>query len=167
MDDAGTTVVLQLTIPWWGWVGLIAALIGVGVWIGRIETNMGSFKKFMDEIRVDIKTLLRLSEPPVQSSSPVVLTEFGEKISATVNAKAWSAEHAPALVDDAKEKEEEFEIFDMCVNYISQQMLHNEKFQRTVRAGAYELGSTDQDVLRVYEVELRDEVLRLLEQLTI
>ena len=104
MADSGTTVALQLTIPWWGWIGLIAALIGVGVWIGRIETSMSSFKRFMDEIREDIKTLLRMSQPPVQSGSPVVLTELGERISATVNAKSWSAEHAPGLVDESQKE---------------------------------------------------------------
>ena len=63
MDDSGTTVALQLTIPWWGWIGLITALIGVGVWIGRIQTSMSSFKKFMEEIQEDIKTPLFLSQP--------------------------------------------------------------------------------------------------------
>ena len=64
----------------------------------------------------------------------------------------------------AKRKEAEFESFDMCVDCIRQQMADGKTFQRTVRAGAYELGSTDQDVLRVYEVELRDPVLQLLKQ---
>ena len=57
MSDLGGTVVLQLTIPWWGWCGIVAALIGIGVWIGRVNTDRESFKGFVQEIKSDIKDI--------------------------------------------------------------------------------------------------------------
>lgn len=169
MSDAGGTVVLQLTIPWWGWCGIVAALIGIGIWVGRVNSDRESFKGFVKEIRTDISEIRtninrifeRLPVPQlVKTSSPVTLTERGAEVSKTVQSKAWSDKHAPHLVDGAHGKEE-FEIFDLCVDYVRQQFQEDADLQRAVRAGAYEYGANEREVLKVYEVELRDAVLGL------
>ena len=162
--------------PWWVFVSLAVVVGGlvvrVAVWLGRVDTRLTAVEKRLDtiakslkeglaEVRGDVKDILtRMGGPPAaQSNSPISLTEFGKKISATVAAKLWSVEHAPHLVSDAKGKAE-FEIYDLCVAHVNQQFEHDEDLQRRVRAGAYDLGTQQAEVLRVYAVELRDEVLR-------
>ena len=97
----------------------------------------------------------------MQSQSPVVLTQFGEEISATVSARAWAERHAPNLVTEASGMPE-FEVFEICVNYILQQFENDSEFGRTIRAGAYEHGTEPGQVRKVFEVELRDRLLELL-----
>ncbi|MYA88053.1 MAG: hypothetical protein F4X97_06310 [Boseongicola sp. SB0662_bin_57] len=172
MDDAGTTVALQLTIPWWGWVGIAATLIGVGIWVGAVQSNQTAFKDFMEEIRKDIKTLqadikdlLKRSQPPptVQASSPVTLTDFGRTISDALDATAWAKEHAHMLVEGAKDKEE-FEVFEMCAEYVAKWFddPENKEFSRKVREATYQHGTDLHNVLKVYHVVLRDEVFELM-----
>ena len=90
MAEKGNAVAVQLVIPWWGWLGVVSVLVGIGIWVGSIQTNQ-AFKSFMDEIRADIKKLLEWSSPPppVHASSPVSLTESGEKISSGLSVKGW------------------------------------------------------------------------------
>ena len=47
----------------------------------------------------------------------------------------------------------------MCVAYVAKQFDADAEFQRTVRAGAYELGTEADQIEKVYEVELRDRLL--------
>lgn len=87
----------------------VGALVGIGVWVGRISANLGllkytadqdrkNFKEaadkdravlmdFMREIRHDIeKTLRQLPPSPVTSGSPLRLTDLGERISGGIEA---------------------------------------------------------------------------------
>jgi len=90
--------------------------------------------------------------------SPVQLTGFGEKISKSVSARKWAVEHAPLLAPEVSGKEE-FELFESCVAYVAEQFENDPEFQRTVRAGAYELATEPDQVKKVYEVERRDRLL--------
>ena len=163
MAEKGNAVAVQLVIPWWGWLGVVSVLVGIGIWVGSIQTNQRSFKSFMDEIRADIKKLLERSSPPppVHASSPVSLTESGEKISSGLSVRGWAADEAPRLVEEARGKQE-FEIFELCVSHVTARLKVDEDLLKVVRAGAYEYGTEPEQIRKVYEVELRDEVLKLI-----
>ena len=109
-------------------------IFAIGRWVGAVNHDRKSFDAFMKEVRDDIKEILtRLSPPPpVASLSPVQLTDFGKKISATVNASKWAEEQAPDLVEAASGKEE-FEVFDICVDHVSKAFEDDPDFQKVVQ----------------------------------
>ena len=140
-------------------LSVIVLILGAGMWIGAVNTDRKSFKDFMSKVDNKIDRILeRLPAPSaVQSASPVQLTEFGKKISATADAKAWASDHAQDLVQKTSGKPE-FEVFETCVEYVKTQ-LNDPAFARTIRAVAYEHGTEPEQVQKVYEVELRDRLL--------
>ena len=155
--------------PWWVVFGLTVTLLltlfKIARWSASKDNRLGSLEKLVAEIREDIKKIFnRLPAPTsVQANSPVSLSEFGEKISSRLSVRAWAAREALSLVDEARGKEE-FEIFDTCVAHVKARLEADEELDKAVRAGAYELGTEPEQIRKVYEVELPDEVLRLIEQ---
>ena len=58
----------------------------------------------------------------------------------------------------------EFEVFELCVEYVEQQIKGHEHLATSMRSGAYRHGTDFEQVRKVYEVELRDTLLRLMER---
>ncbi|MDE0201340.1 MAG: hypothetical protein OXK73_02770 [Rhodospirillaceae bacterium] len=143
----GLTIVITAT----------AAVFKFGKWVGAVNTDRDAFKEFMKEVRGALAEIFRrLPTPPATvSASPIQLSDFGREISATGDASAWAGGHAPDLEAEAAGKEE-FEVFDLCVAYVEKVFAEDEEFQRRVRATAYQHGTEVAQVLRVYQVELRD-----------
>ena len=152
--------------PWWVVAGFSVALIGMivkaSMWAGGVNTKLDSLNRAVSEIQGAIQNMLERLAPPsaVQASSPIQLTGFGQKISASVSARAWAIDHAPRLAKKTSGKPE-FEVFEVCVSYVEKQFDKDAEFQREVRAGAYEHGTDADQVKKVYEVELRDRLLQL------
>lgn len=145
-------------------LAVLGLVFGVGQWVGGVNADRASFKAFMEKIDGKIDRILeRMSFPPqsTKSESPVRLTEFGKKLSATAKATDWAAANAPELVSGAMGKEE-FEVFDICVDRVQTSFESDADFKRSVRAAAYAHGTDSEQVLKVYQVELRDRVLSLL-----
>ena len=139
-------------------------VFGIGKWYGVVNSDRASFKKFMDEVRDDIKQILRrLPETAVSSKSPVSLTDFGKNISNQLEVARWAVDHAVELQVQARGKEE-YQIYDMCVDYVGKQIDRDENLKETMRAGAYQLGTDLENIRKVYEVELRDELLRQIKE---
>lgn len=86
---------------------LLGAVFAFGKWYGEVNHDRKSFKEFMNEVRDDIKEILkRMPDPsPVQSKSPIQLTDFGENKSNTILAVDWAKNEAKNLIDDARGKE--------------------------------------------------------------
>ena len=144
-------------------VVVAGSLMAIGKWIGAVNSDRTSFKAFMEEVRGDIKEILsRLpSQPPVAGQSPVQLTDFGRRISETVSATEWARKEAGHLVENVRGKEE-FEIYEACIDHVSTKFAEDSEFSRAVKAGAYQIGTDSNDVLQVYHVELRDQILELI-----
>lgn len=47
---------------------LVTALVGIGIWIGGVNSDRENFKEFMREVRDDIKTILSRLPPPEAES---------------------------------------------------------------------------------------------------
>ncbi len=103
-------------------------ILGIGIWVGAVNADRKSFKTFMEKVERKIDRILeRLPAPPVQSASPIQLTDFGREISTTGSAFESARKHAPNLIADADEKEE-FEIFDLCFAYVENSFNSDSEF---------------------------------------
>jgi len=141
-------------------VSVIAAILGIGYWVGQVNSDRKSLKEFMDEIRKDIKDILgRLPPPrPVQGSSPLSLTEFGERIADDIKARDWALSLARSLFDDVGAMEP-FEIDEYCDAYVRNKL--DDAWQRQVARCAFDFGIDRDGVLSVLRVVLRDALLAL------
>jgi len=126
----------------------------------QFRQDMNQFRSDLTEIREKLYSILeRLPLPPgLAPSSPMRLTNFGKKVSASLSIGEWAADHAELLKNDASGKPE-FEVFEMCVEHVSGQFDEDLKFQRTIREGAYEQSMDVENVKKICEVELRDALL--------
>ena len=116
---------------------------------------------FMKEIRDKVDRIFeRLPPVPVAGMSPRRLTDFGEKISASIAAKAWAADLAPKLRSRVEGKAP-FEVDRFSHEYVHGDEIGPE-WARRVAACAYEFGTDAAGVLDVLQVVLRDELLALL-----
>ena len=139
--------------------GLTAAL-RIGKWVGAVNTDRISFKDFMNEIRVDIKEILkRLPPATVGSESPIQLTDLGRTISQSLGVSDWAAEQALLLVEDARGKQE-YEVHDLSLEHVQKRFAEDSQLNAHMRDDAYQHGIDVEKVQDVYAVELRDELLR-------
>ena len=136
----------------------------LGQSVNRVETDQKSLWESMKRVEANIAHIPEHLPPPavVETNSPVRLSNFGMKISANLSVDKWAVEHAACLVDKASGKQE-FEIFEMCVEYVAGQFDNDPDLNRYFRKGAYEIGTGVEQVKQVYEVELRDALLALQE----
>ena len=143
----------------------LAALAKFFEWRGSVNTQLGTVKDFMAEIRDDIKGILkRLPAHPrsVESGSPVRLTEFGQEIAATFKAKEWATEIAPSLEEKIKGNAD-FEVDQFSHDYVHEtleDLTLKAEARNRVGAVAYQFGVERPVVLVVLQVVLRDELLR-------
>ena len=151
---------------WWVTPAAIAAVAIVGglatliYWMGQVQEHRGSVSKFMEEIRDDIKKIFeRLPPVPVAGSSPLRLTDFGDRIAAWLKADAWAAGLAPELRSQLEGKAP-FEIDRFSREHVREHLAP--EWRERVAACAYEFGTGTSGVLDVLQVVLRDELLKLL-----
>ena len=128
--------------------------------MNQFRQDMNQFRGDLTEIREKLYRILeRLPLPPgIAPGSPMRLTNFGRKVSASLSIGEWAADNAELLKNDASGKPE-FEVFEMCVEHVSGQFDEDMKFQRTIREGAYEQSMDVESVKIICEVELRDALL--------
>ncbi len=146
---------------------LVLVLIKGGAWIGSTNTSidflkkgLADVKKSLEVVQDDIKKILgRLPEQKTtQSSSPIKLTDLGKDVSKHVDADIWVANNFSEVFDKAKGKEE-FEIFEICKEHVNRSFAEREEFARIVKSAAYNFGIEEEQVLAVYQIELRDYVI--------
>ncbi len=145
-------------------IAIIARLVKIGIWVGSTDTKIESLQEGLRTVQNDVKTLFERLPPPKAANalSPLHLTEFGLNISESVDAKNWAKSNAHNLMDEAKDKEE-FEIFNICSDYVNEKFENDEGFSRTVQSAAYDYGTESEQVLMTYRIELRDSVLAKLD----
>ena len=143
-------------------VTVITLVYRYGLWKGAVDSDREGFRNFMAEVRADIKEILtRLPPVPVTVNSPTILTNYGMKISDTVDAKAWAKAEAGKLITQVKGKEA-FEIQNVAFQYANE-FEPSLDLLRKMSACAFENGTELESVRKVMGVELRDVLLKLLE----
>ncbi len=156
-------------------VGIVSvgALVGIGIWVGRINANLehlasdvtahrSKLKDFMREIRDDIKKILRALPPPqtAVSASPTPLSEFGERVAAGVDALDWAAQTAKSILADKELQElEPFQIEAFCAIYLEKESRKKGIVQDKVQKAIYEFGVDLDRALPVLRIPLREALL--------
>ena len=141
-------------------IAAISALFWLGHWIGGINEHKSSVGKYIDEIREDIKKILRrLPAPTIEGNSPIQLTDLGRSISDDLKALDWVARIAPTLAERTRGKQP-FEIQEMCFDYVKDEFTPEPAQLVELQRCAYENAIDIDAVLDVLAVELRDYFLR-------
>ncbi len=113
--------------------------------------------------RIDFLSLPKTTE----AQSPIKLNDLGKKISTEHEVRKWvESAHGQSLIEELVKSgvEEEYEIFENCYNYVRNLDETDGDFRRKTSAAAYNSGTSQPEVLKVYQIELRDWVLKRLNQ---
>ena len=138
-------------------------------WKGKVDSDRTAFRKFMEEVREDIREIRadikkifeRLTPLTATTGSPLRLTDLGKKVSEEIEAKEWARELAETLADELKNKTP-FEIQETCRKYCFDMKRLQPSEERLALCGtsAYENGIELKQVYNVLGLELRDIVLQ-------
>ena len=141
-------------------IAIITSAYRFGVWRGKVDNDRTSFKEFMSEVRADIKLILtRLPPTPTTSASPIRLTDLGEHISNSIDAKNWAIKTAQELVGETNDMDA-FEIQDFSFKH-AKVFDPDEALLGKMRETAFESGIDLSGVRNVLGVVLRDELLQM------
>ncbi len=158
------------------WVALGLAFFGVfhrvSRWMGEVDANKTAFKEFMDRVdgrlsKIDgnIREIFGRLSPhqSVETKSPVQLTQYGKDISAYLDVKSWANEQVARLLPKTASIPDddtlEYRIFTICQAYVREAFETNANMKTNIEAAAYNRGTDTIQIIKVYEVELRDAVL--------
>ena len=147
------------------WGVVLTVLVGIGTaiwWACSIHTKVGSLSEFIAEIRGDIKNIFERLPPPrvATGSSPTKLTDFWKMVSKDLDARSRARRLAPEFVDEVKGKRG-FEIFRFCQKYV-EGLKFDDTFESLIQEVAYNHGISTDNVVEVLPIELRDELISLL-----
>ena len=137
---------------------VIVAVVKVVRWTATVDLKLERFTRFAKEVRDDIKQIfLRLPPVPVVGSTPLLLTDFGEKMAEFMKAKPWASALAPPLRAEVAGKRA-FEVDEFSREFV--QVRAEDDLKERFAACGYEFGVDRDDVLKVLQVLLREELLR-------
>lgn len=151
-------------------LAVAGALVAIGRWMGKVDSDRSGFRRFtreirevvMPEIRRDIKRIFeRLPAPITEEKSPLQLTDKGEQIADFLKAREWAAEVAPPLAGRISGKEP-FEVDQFAERYVAE-TVSSGGWRRRLAACAYEFGRQRSEIPLVLRIALREELLRLTE----
>ena len=156
-------------------IGMTAVLITVFVlamkvahWFGGLSADRRNFNTFMAEIRGEIGTLKdnvakilgKLSAPSVADpGSPLKLTDYGQKLSHSLEAKNWAKRVADSLESEVQGKEA-YEIHEFCYAFVQDKFRPDAEQEAQIRKAEYEHGASRVHIDEVLALELRDEMLK-------
>ena len=138
------------------------AIFRAGAWYNAVNVDRSEFRAFVKEIRDKFERILERLHPTqtVRPGSPLQLTELGEEISGSFNVKQWAQIEARKLIANIGDKEA-FEIFEMCIAHVKTLLEEADgDLEKRLRTAAYDHGINTEEVRKVYEVELRDAVIK-------
>ena len=147
-------------------IAIITVAFKVISWIVRVDQGQASLKTsadsdrsalrdFMKEIRKDIKKIFeRLPSPTLSENSPLRLNSLGQSISEKLGGLTWAEQAAKQLVGTVQGKSP-YEIQSQCFDFVEQSELE-QSMRKAVLDCAYENGISEDQVLDVLAIELRD-----------
>ena len=150
-----------------GSIVFIAFVLAIltAVWVTKTNSDRKNFKEFMAEVKQDIKRIFERLPPPktAESVSPLRLTDFGREISNLINANEWADKLANELIEKHRNKED-FEIHHISEGIVYEKIETDEETSRMVKKASYEKGTTIDNVRIVLVIELRDALLKMINE---
>ncbi len=152
-----------------GIIILIVITVIATNWITKVNASRSMLAEFIKEIRDDIKKIFeRLPTPTVASQSPIRLTDLGSEIAEEIKVREWVSECAER-VHDRIESKSAYDIQELCFQYAKQELTEDLKNgmipsinSEYIKTSAYNHGLELKQVLEVFGVMLRDEMLNRL-----
>lgn len=145
-------------------IAVISALVTIGIWVGRVNSDRDNFKHFMQEVRDDIKKILaRLPAPSIEHGSPLRLTKIGKRITEQLDGKIWARKIAGRIAAEAKGRPN-YEVQELCFDFVRKRFVPTEQQDSEIKQAAYDMGIDYDAVLDVLAVELRDALLESIQQ---
>ena len=157
---------------YWGFWVLAITVLGAFAafcrWQGKVDeklTGLDELKKVVGEIQKNVSEILgRFPRQTFASQSPPKLTDFGKKISKELDVENWLNEHL-FKIKEKLESKEEFEIFEECLAYVVDLEEKDSNFKRIIASTAYNHGIDDDQIRKIYQIELRDRILASIDPL--
>ena len=156
---------------WWAWAATAITVVVLFVkfvrWTASVDSDRKEFRDFMTEVREDIKEvredikkiLLRTKPMPTSTSSPIRLTDLGEKISVHTGAKEWAESQAGNLFEKTNGMNA-FEIQTASFDYANS-FAPDEDLLQKMQESAFDSGIDLDGIRDVFGVELRDCLLNM------
>ena len=169
---------LAAATPWLAIVGAVAAaiviggvLVSIGIWIGSVNANLKTFKDAVGEIKEAVdkirdttnSVLHELTSKTLAPGSPLEPNELGKKVSEAIGVPSIVKGLAAGLSEKAEGKHP-YDIQELCFNFVRDDYEPSDEVEKNIKEFAYKNGISRADVMDVLAVELRDEILRLIEQ---
>ncbi len=160
---------LEFWLPIFIILGVLVALVGGGVkigkWIGEVNSNQENFKKFMTEVREDLKwireKIFKITSLVATPNSPIRLTDLGHRVSNQVGGKEIAEKLADGIAKELWGLSA-YEIQEFCFDYMDKIFIPNSEQEVSFKDCAYENGIDITEVRRAIAVELRDLVIKRL-----
>ena len=153
--------VLSSPLPW------IVALVGVGIWVGKVNERTSAVSNVMIEIRNELRTILQKIErvllrvdDGVARGSPLQLTDVGRSMSETLGSTAWAEAKALDLFEQVRGMGP-YDVQEFSKKFVTDKFEPDAAMESAIKACAYEHGLQRNDVLQVLVIELRDQLLAL------
>ena len=151
-------------------ITLFGAIIKFSRWTAVVDADRNQFREFMREIRDDIKEIFkRLPGEPVEKvTSPISLTDYGDKLSQLINASEI-ADIQITKVTKAVENFNAYQIQEYCFSFSKGDLLNELKENHAdlydkIHEVAFEEGIEVEKLTRVIALELRDKILSTLDK---
>lgn len=149
----------------------LSGLVGIGVWVGKINEHKASGSSFMSDIkseiaqlRSDVKELsTQLGNHTIKNASPLLLTDLGQDISRKLAAPSWAEKQAEELFEQVKGKTK-YDIQEFAFEYVREKYTPDEVLETSIKLSAFEKGLRKEQVLNVLAIELRDRLISLNEE---
>ena len=151
-------------------LALLSGGVSLIIWYANVNSDRDSFRRFVNEVKGDIKKILWALDPktrPVESGSPLRLSEYGEKVKAEINADEVIKPVVAKIADKVKHYTF-YAIQEECLRYARQDFLDDIRASHKALADllevyAYTNGIDISIVLEVIGVVLRDKVFDTLD----
>jgi len=94
-------------------IAIVGATFRMGSWKCGVDKGIKSLHKTTKRLEKKIDAILM---PAFSSSSPLRLTEFGERLSKEIEAKEWAVAFAPSLIEKYEGKLA-YDMQEICIEY--------------------------------------------------
>lgn len=139
----------------------IAAAIGkLLLWIGTQNESVGAVKKSLRKLEDNSDQILLILAPEAKGSSPLQLTELGDRIAESIGSIGVVTEVYKNLVNRTKEKTP-YQVQKICLDYMENEFSPSVELKEAIENCAFENGVLPRNIRRVIAILVRNALLEI------